>query len=69
MTPADIKAQSTDGRVYVSGASIPAEQFLAGLPDAQLRYAGRGRYHVIAGGTLAANSMGNPIIVEVGNAR
>lgn len=69
MTPADIKAQSTDGRVYVSGASMTAEQFLAGLPDAQLRYAGRGRYHVIAGGTLAANSMGNPITIEVAGAR
>lgn len=65
MTPADIKAQSTDGRVYVSGAAMSAEAFLASLPDAQLRHAGRGRYHVIAGGTLAATAAGNPIIVEV----
>lgn len=69
LTPADIKAQSTDGRVYVSGASLTAEQFLAGLPDAQLRHAGRGRYHVIAGGTLAATAAGNPLVIEVGNAR
>ena len=42
------------------------ESFLASLPDAKLQYAGRGRYHVMTGTTLAANRNGDAIVIEVG---
>lgn len=66
MTPADLAQQLPDGRVYINRAPMDAAAFLAGLPDARLQYAGRGRYHVITGGTLAANAQGAPVVIEVG---
>lgn len=65
LTPADLAPQLPDGRVYVNRVPMDAAAFLAGLPDAKLQYAGRGRYHVITGGTLAANAQGAPVVIEV----
>lgn len=66
MKPADLAPQLPDGRVYINRMPMDAAAFLAGLPSAQLQYAGRGRYHVVTGGTLAANAQGAPIVIEVG---
>lgn len=65
LRPADLAPQLPDGRVYINRTPMDAAAFLAGLPDARLQYAGRGRYHVIAGGSLAANAEGAPIVIEV----
>lgn len=66
MKPADLAPQLPDGQVYVYGKPMPPESFLASLPDAKLQYAGRGRYHVMTGTTLAANRNGDAIVIEVG---
>lgn len=65
LQPADLAPQLPDGRVYINRTPMDAAAFLAGLPDAKLQYAGRGRYHVIAGGSLAANAEGAPVVIEV----
>lgn len=65
LQPADLASQLPDGRVYINRTPMDAAAFLAGLPDARLQYAGRGRYHVIAGGSLAANAEGAPVVIEV----
>lgn len=65
MKPTDLAPQLPDGRVYVNRMPMDPAAFLAGLPDARLQYAGRGRYHVVTGGTLAANAQGAPIVIEV----
>ena len=66
LTPADMAAQLPDGKVYINRIPMDSAAFLAGLPDAKLQYAGRGRYHVVTGGTLAANADGAPVVIEVG---
>lgn len=66
MTPADLSKQAPDGQVYVGGKPMAAADFLARLPDAQLQYIGGRRYVVKTGGTYAANSQRQPIVVEVG---
>lgn len=70
----ELQAQLPDGKVYVRGQPMELQQFVTALPAAQLRTApgttaGKGRYYVTASGTLAANANGDPIILEVGNAR
>ena len=65
-TASGVVSQLPDGRVYVNRMAMDPAAFLAGLPDARLQYAGRGRYHVVTGGTLAANAQGAPIVIEVG---
>lgn len=66
---AELAQQLPDGKVYVRGQPMEATQFLAGLPGAQLRTVGRGRYAVMAGGTVATNERGQPVLIEVPNAR
>lgn len=66
MKPADLAPQLPDGKVYINRVPMDPAAFLAALPDARLQYAGRGRYHVITGGTLAANAQSAPIVIEVG---
>ncbi len=68
--PADeLAKQLPDGKVYVRGVPMESSQFLASLPSAQLRTVGRGRYAVVGGGSIITNSQGQPIVVEVPNAR
>lgn len=65
----ELQAQLPDGKVYVRGQAMELQQFLAGLPAAQLRTVGRGRYAVLGGGAIATNSQMQPIVIEVPNAR
>jgi len=65
----ELASQLPDGKVYVRGQPIELAQFLTTLPGAQLSTVGRGRYVVKAGGSLAANSRQQPIIIEVPHAR
>lgn len=65
----ELQAQLPDGKVYVRGQPMELQQFLAGLPAAQLRTVGRGRYAVLGGGAIATNSQMQPIVIEVPNAR
>lgn len=64
-----LQAQLSDGKVYVRGQPVEAAAFLASLPGAPLRTVGRGRYAVLAGGAVATNANGRPIIVEAPGAR
>lgn len=65
----ELMAQLPDGKVYLRGQAIDADRFLAGLPAAKLRTLGRGLYGVIDSGTFVANQAGQPILIEVKNAR
>lgn len=64
-----LQSQLPDGKVYVRGQPVEAAEFLASLPTAPLRTVGRGRYAVLAGGAVATNAQGRPILVEVPGAR
>jgi hypothetical protein len=61
LTPADLKVPE----VYVGGKPMPVADFLAKLPDAPLRHAGGGRYSVVAGGSLATDKNGRPLVFEI----
>lgn len=66
MKPEEVKAQAPAGKVFSAGAALTVDQFLAGLPDAQLQYAGRGRYFVKAGRSgFVSNEQGDPLVIEV----
>ncbi|OWQ92034.1 hypothetical protein CDN99_06660 [Roseateles aquatilis] len=67
--PDDLAKQLPDGKVYVRGQPMDLQVFLNGLPSAQLRTVGSGRYAVVGGGSIATNAQGKPIVVEVPNAR
>jgi hypothetical protein len=69
VTPAAIAPQLPDGKVYLGGRSMGSMEFLAGLPRAQLVHAGQGRYAVTAGGAIAANAQGAPLILDLNDAR
>ena len=64
-----LQSQLPDGKVYVRGQPVEAAEFLASLPTAPLRTVGRGRYAVLAGGAVATNAQGRPIMVEAPGAR
>lgn len=64
-----LQSQLTDGKVYVRGQPVEAAEFLSSLPTAPLRTVGRGRYAVLAGGAVATNAQGRPILVEAPGAR
>lgn len=66
---AELQQQLPDGKVYVRGVPMDAETFVRSLPSAQLRTVGRGRYAVVGGGSIITNGRGQPIVVEVPNAR
>lgn len=63
---AEMQRQAPDGYVYLPGRRpMGVPEFLAALPGAQLEAVGLGRYAVRAGGSLAVNSAGRPIVVDV----
>lgn len=70
---ASIAGQTVDGKVYVNGVAVTAEEFVRRLPDATLRAAGgRGKYAITAGSGVVTNGQGRPIIIDllgVANAR
>lgn len=51
--------------VVVGGRSIPAAEFLAGLPSASLEPVGRGRYIVNSGAGVVTTDGRKPLILEV----
>jgi hypothetical protein len=63
--PAAIAQQAPDGMVRAGPASMPLDQFLKSLPDAQLVHAGQGQYNVRAGNTLVTNSAGKRITLRI----
>lgn len=65
ITPASIKAQTSDGKVRVAGAEMDAGAFATSLPGQELMYAGPGRYAVIVRGRPVMSSTGKPIIIKV----
>jgi hypothetical protein len=56
-----------DKPVIVGGKSMPAADFLQGLPGAALEPVGLGRYVVRAGSGLATIDGRRPLVLEVGN--
>lgn len=65
ITPANLAPQAPDGLVRVGPVSMPLEQFVKSLPDAQLVHAGQGRYNVRAGNTLVTNSAGQRLLIGI----
>lgn len=61
LTPANVSAPEA----FIGGKPMPMADFLARVPDAQLVHAGKSRYGVMAGGSLATDAKGNPLIIEV----
>jgi hypothetical protein len=61
LTPANASAPEA----FIGGKPMPITDFLARVPDAQLVHAGKSRYGVMAGGSLATDAKGNPLIIEV----
>ena len=59
----EVASQLPDGKVYVRGQPMELQQFLNALPSAALVQAGRGRYAVQAGGTIATNSARVPVTI------
>ena len=63
----DIQRQSADGWIGFAGARpMGVPEFLAALPGAQLEPAGRGKYLVRVGGSLALGKDGQRIVIEAG---
>lgn len=65
LTPENLK---TD-QVVVGGRALKSSDFLSQLPDAPLIHAGQGRYAVQAGGGIVLKPNGQPLILEINNAR
>lgn len=63
--PQDFAGQAPDGKVRIAGQEAGLDAFVAALPDAQLLYAGPGRFNVVAGGRIVTNTRGQRIAVEV----
>lgn len=61
LTPSNASAPN----VFIGGRPMPMADFLARVPDAQLIHAGKSRYGVLAGGALATDARGAPLIIEV----
>lgn len=61
LTPQSLSSQT----VVIGGRPVPVEQFIAGIPSAQLIQAGAGRYAVASGDGIATDDKGRPVIFEV----
>lgn len=66
LTPTSFAAQVPDGVVHIGAATMPLQQFVAGLHDATLVHAGQGQYNVRGGTTLATNAQGQRITIRIG---
>lgn len=63
---ADVTKQAPDAKVYsTSGGVVPVQEFIAGLPQAELMPAGLGRYYIRAGAGVALNAKREKIVIEV----
>lgn len=70
LTADDLKPQVPGGKVRIGGQVVPLDQFVSGLPGAQLSYAGRPnggatRYHILAGGRYATDESGRRLTITV----
>ena len=65
ITPAALQDQAPDGTVRVGATSLPVDQFVKGLPDAQLVNYRNGSYYVRAGSGFVTNAQGKLIVVKV----
>jgi hypothetical protein len=65
LKPESFASQAPSGFVRAGNARMPLDQFLQGLPDAQLVHAGQGVYNVRAGSTLVTTDAGRRLFIKV----